>query len=209
MRGGRALESRETGARLPVLRHRIAGDAADARRGDRRRRARSRRRASRHPRFEARMADGEGLRQVSELPGDFGVRSRARRPTLRVLRLVAARAVRTGQGCLQPGVAAAVHGQRVASARARARVVRPPVARAEQPEEAGAHRHRPRHLPAVLDLRCDGARQVDRRGRALLLRERQRQARAEGALVARSGRARSRLRRRARLQRRPACPRHC
>src|SRR6185312_7576395 len=121
-------------------------------------------------------------------------RSRTRRPALRVLRLVAARTVRTGQGCVQPGVAVAVRGQRVAGARARARVVRPAMARAEQPEEAGAHRYGPRAVPAVLDLRREGARHMDGRGGALLLRERQRQARAEGTVVARGGRAGSRLR---------------
>ena len=209
MRRRRALEPRETGAGLPVLRHRVAGDAADARRRDGRRRARPRCRAARHPRREARLAGGEGLRQVPELPGDFGVRSGARRAALRVLRLVAARAVRAGQGRVQPGVAAAVCGQRVAGARARARVVRPAMARAEQPEEARAHRHRSRALPAVLDLRRAGARQVDRRGGPLLLRERQRQARAEGALVARRPARSIMSSTTSSSPRRPACPPVC
>ena len=59
---------------------------------------------------------------------------------------------------------------RVAGARADPRVVRPAVARAEQPRSEGAHRHGQRRLPAVLDVRRHGARALDGRGRQVLLR---------------------------------------
>ena len=73
-----ALESGQAGARLPVLRHRVAGDAADARRRD----GRSSstiwpRRCATFP-TRARLAGGEDLRPLPELPGDLGVRSRTR-----------------------------------------------------------------------------------------------------------------------------------
>src|SRR5260221_13422184 len=99
------------------------------------------------------MARGEGLRQVSELPGDLGVRSRARRPTVRVLRLVPARAVPTGQGGVQPRVAAAVRGPRAARPGARPRVVRAAVAPSPQPEYPRPPGYATRPLPALLDRR--------------------------------------------------------
>ena len=116
-----ALESGQAGADLPVLRHRVAGDAADARRRHGHRRARSGRGASQHSRRGARLAGGEDLGPVPELPGDFGLRSRQGRAALRLLRIDAARAVRTGQGRVPARVAAAAEDLRVAGARSDSR----------------------------------------------------------------------------------------
>ena len=88
------------------------------------------------------MAGREDLGPLPELPGDFGVRSREGRPQLRVLRLVVARPVRTGQGRVPAGVAAAAQDLRAAGARPDSRVVRPAVVRAERVQEEGDDGHR-------------------------------------------------------------------
>ena len=64
-------------------------------------------------------------------------------------------------------------------------------------QREGAHRHGERHLSSVLDLRCEGRRAVDRRGRRVLLRPRGQPAGAEGQVDAGLRRALARVRRRA------------
>ena len=82
------LEPVETEARLPVLRHRVAGAARRRRHG---RRARSRRGAARDRRRRARLAGGQASGQVPELQRDLGARSEAAGAELRVLRIGPAR----------------------------------------------------------------------------------------------------------------------
>ena len=63
-------------------------------------------------------------------------------------------------------------------------VVRPPMARAEQPEREGAHRHREGDLSSVLDVRRERRRAMVGRRRQVLLRARRQPAGAEGQLDA-------------------------
>ena len=117
-----ALEPGEAGARLPVLRHRVAGDAA--------RRAAptpsssstiSRRRSRRIPddargwQAEKTSVRCQSCQAISVFDPDEG------RPALRLLRIGAARAVRAGQGRVPARVAAAAQDLRVAGARSDSR----------------------------------------------------------------------------------------
>ena len=110
----RRPRSNSAAARTVIVEHDLVGGAAQ------------------HSRLGARMAGARRLRPLPELPGDFGLQSRARRQELRVLRFVVARAVRAGQGRVPSGVAAAAEDRRAAGARSDSRLVRPAVARAER-----------------------------------------------------------------------------
>ena len=165
------------------------------------------------PRKRARLADRDALREVPELPGDLRLQARTRRADLRLLRLARARSLRRNQGADPPGERAAVQDQSGRGARKSARLVSQPLVCAEPFQEPRLHRHHPRALPALLDLRRAGRRAMDRRGRLLLLHDRDlprlegKQSDPPGAarpLGIRERRARSFLRRRtgARLARR-------
>ena len=131
------MEPRQEGARLPVLRHHFAraGRTHRHRRGSHRR-ARSGRGVARHSRRATRLAGGKDLRQMPELPGHFRLRPRARRPALRFLRLDRARALRGNQGSVPPGKPAADEGQREPGARRHPPMVRQPLVRAQQTQDA-------------------------------------------------------------------------
>ncbi len=156
------LEPGEAAARLPVLRHRVAGDAGGRRRD---RRARPRERAARPRRRRARLAGGKAPGEVPELQRDLGARSVAAGAELRVLRFGAARALRGSEARLPSRERAAVQGERAAGPRPHPRVVRQALARALGAREEGADRHRARRLPAVLDVRRARRRRMDGGGR--------------------------------------------
>ena len=104
--------------------------------------------------------------------------------------------------------------RRIRRARRDPRLVRQAVARAVRAQAPRAHRHRPRRLPSVLDLRCARRCRVDGRGRPLLLHDgnlRRERPDADAAGAARALGTRGRtavafLRRRSRLRidRRPS-----
>ena len=89
----------------------------------------------------ARLADREAHGAVPELQGGLGLRSRARRAELRVLRLAGARRLQGDQGADPAAEPAAVQGRRVAGARADPPLVREQVARAGRAEAPRAGRY--------------------------------------------------------------------
>ena len=116
---GRAggVEPGEAAAGVPVLRD---GGAVYDRRGvGRAGRERSRQGAARASRRSARLAGREAHRPVPELQGRLGLRSGARRPELRVLRLAVARRLQGDQGADPAAEPAAVQGQRDARSASR------------------------------------------------------------------------------------------
>src|SRR5207302_10535334 len=106
LRRGGSVESGQASAGLPVLRHRVPGQVRRRHREDHR--ARPGYGATRLGRRCARLADRETLREVPELPGNLGARTRAPGTALRVLRLGRARTLRAEQGLVQAGKSAAV-----------------------------------------------------------------------------------------------------
>src|SRR2546430_641542 len=90
---------------------------------------------------------------------------------LRLLWLGAAHPLRADQGRVPARKPAAVQGDGGQGARWNPHLVWQVVARPEQAQALGAHRHGQGHLPTVLDLRCEGRRGVDRGGGVLLLHD--------------------------------------
>ena len=172
------LESGEAEARLPVLRHRVAG--ASSPRDGRDRRARSRRGAARRsPTTRAAGRRTSAQVKLPELQRDLGARSRAPGAELRVLRLGAARPVRGDEARVPAGERAAVHGDRRAAGarRASARGTASCGLRRSALKRRALTDTVQRRLPAVLDVRRAGRRALDRRGRPLLLRRPKRTSR--------------------------------
>ena len=120
----------------------------------------------------ARLAGREAKRAVPELQGGDGLRPDARRPELRVLRLAGAGGLRGDQAARSARRACCRSRSRGAGARADPPLVREQVARAGQAASDGAGRHGARRVPAVLDVRRARRLPVARRGRALLLHDR-------------------------------------
>ena len=106
----------------------------DRRRDDRG--ARSREGAARPAGRRARLADREAHRPVPELQGGLGVRPRAGRTELRLLRIAGARGLRGDQGADPPAEPAAVQGHGRAGPRADPAVVREQMARARTASSA-------------------------------------------------------------------------
>ena len=143
----------------PSRRTRSIRDRRD--RGDR-----SRQGAARAAGGAARLADRAAQRAVPELPRGDGVRSGARRPELRVLRVAGAGGLPRDQGADPPAEPAAVQGHRHARCARDPALVREQVVRAGRAEAPCARRHGARPLHPVLDLRraaCT-ARGAPRRG---------------------------------------------
>ena len=135
------------------------------------RRARSGEGAARAAGRGARMADRAAQRAVPVVPRGHGVRSGARRPELRVLRLAGARRLPGDQGADPSAGRAAVQDRREPRARRHPALVAQPVVRARTTGDRRARRHHPQPLHSVLDLRRAGALPVDGRGRPLLHRD--------------------------------------
>ncbi len=195
------LASAAPDAGVHALRHGIAGAGRCRRSG---RRARPRRRAGGACRRAAGLGRAEAQRPLPELSRGVRARCLAAGPALRVLRGSSAPRVH-GRGARVPSrQRAAVRRRHRRRARAYPPLVRRAVVRALGFAPQGADRHRARRLPAVLDFRCARRRALDRRGRTLLLRNRNaaprrpsaRGAGAQGALDAGVGHADARLRRR-------------
>ena len=98
------MESRQAGARLPVLQHSFARTGGtDRHRSADHQGTRPRRRDARHSRRRARLAGEQDFRQMPELSGHFRVRRRPRRAAVRLLWFVRPRAVGGNQGRVSPG----------------------------------------------------------------------------------------------------------
>ena len=116
-----ALESGQAEARLPVLRHRVAGDSS-TRRGADRRSTTSCRRCAAIGDDRARLAGRQASGQVPELPGDLGVRpASVRRRAASSAGRRSSSPTRRSKHAFRPESAAAVQGQRAAGARAHPR----------------------------------------------------------------------------------------
>ena len=167
------MGSAQAKTRMPVLRHRVGGDAGGGWRGGR---ARSRRGAARDARAGGRRRRGIAQRAapgaLPELQRDLAARSRAPGAKLRVLRVGAARRLRRGARDVPARGSAAVQRRRGQCARSHPRVVWPAVARTRSAQAARADRHRQGRLPAVLDFQRARRRDVDGGGRPLLLDDR-------------------------------------
>ena len=127
--------------------------------------------------------------QCQSLPRGHGVRSGARRPELRVLRLAGARRLPGDQGADPPAGRAAVQDRREPRARRHPPLVaQPSGSRPGRLARRRARRHGSQPLHSVLDLRRAGALPVDGRGRLLLLRRWCRAATAKGRPIMRQER---------------------
>src|SRR5688500_1561360 len=107
---------------------------------------------------------------MPELPGNLGLRSRARRAALRLLWFIGACSIRTDEGADPAGEPARVQDPGDGSPGQSPRLVWVAMVRAECAEIARADGYRARTLHPVLDLRRTSACGVDRRVRLPLLR---------------------------------------
>ena len=166
------MESRETGAGLPVLRHRRRRSTIDAATGADRG-AGSRHRAARASRRDARLAGREAVGAVPELQGGLGLRSRSRRTELRLLRLAALVAYTEIKAPIRPE---SLLPFKVTEAQVREQIRRWYASKWLAPnrlKSKRARRSRARRLHPLLDLRRAGRLPVGRRGRPLLLHDRE------------------------------------
>ena len=182
LRSGIHLESRKAGADLSLLRNPISCDVANAWCQNRDRRARSGSRPAKYSRRGPRLENRKDIGSLSELSGNFSFRSGEDRPELRLLRFGRTRALRRGQGCIQPGISPPAEDLRIPGARPDPCLVSKPLAGAECDSNPSPHGHCKRHLPAVLDFRCEYSRELDRRIRPLLHGDGQQQTCGQGSM---------------------------
>ncbi len=165
------MESRQTEARVPVLRHRVARTSSTATPG--KAVENDLVKALRElPEERPRLEHGPSQRPMPELQGRDGLRPVAGRPELRVLRLAGARRLQRDQGADPAGKPAAVQDPGRSRPRRHAAVAEEPLARAEHARARVADRHGAQPLHSVLDVRRQRPLSVGSRGRTLLLRQR-------------------------------------